>query len=85
MVQDEAGFDSGHICLARNPTQIFLVPGSAACWDLHPALAQWEQGEVSELQAGCLEWGICSIPLSSCALQKHTAPLNPKVLISGSK
>lgn len=77
--------NSGHICLARNPTQIFLVPGPAACLDSHPALAQWERADVSELQAECLEWGICSIPLSPCALQTHTAPLNPKVLISGSK
>lgn len=57
----------------------------AACLDSHPALAQWERAEVSELQAGCAEQGICSIPVSPCALQKHTAPLNPKGLIPGSK
>lgn len=85
MGQEEAGLDSGHIPLTRNPAQTFLLLVPAACLDSHPALAQWERAEVSELQAGCAEQGICSIPLSPCALQKHMAPLNPKGLIPGSK
>lgn len=81
MGQEEAGSDSGHILLTRNPTQTFLLPA----W-IHTQL--WLSGSGLRFlssKAGCAERGICSIPLSPCALQKHTAPLNPKGLIPGSK